>query len=110
MVRTRAAQHHGGSQPSTTTRGPMPHTRRGSARKSRVSVLGISGTDDLIGAEVADREGEVVGELSDILLDLRRNHIAYGVVTLRRARADGERMVAIPWNALFQDGDADRFV
>ncbi len=89
----------------------MRATRAGSSGQgTRMAFLGISGADHLIGIEVADRDGEVVGELSDILLDLRRNHIAYGVVKLRRPRADGERMVAIPWNALFQDGDADRFV
>jgi len=72
-------------------------------------LLGIVGTDNLLGVEVVDRDGNVVGQLHDILLDLRRNHIAYGVIALRRPRPDGERLVAIPWNALFQDGDADRF-
>ncbi len=78
-------------------------------QRSRNAILGIIGADDLLGTEVVDRDGNVVGQLHDILLDLRRNRIGYGVIELRRARRDGERLVAIPWNALFQDGDADRF-
>lgn len=78
-------------------------------QRSRVTLVGIIGADDLLGVEVVDRDGNVVGQLHDIMLDLRRNRIAYGVVELRRARGDGERLVAIPWNALFQDADADRF-
>src|SRR5581483_5676169 len=79
------------------------------AQRSRVPLLGIIGADDLLGVEVVDRDGNVVGQLHDILLDLRRNRIAYGVLELRRTRKDGERLVAIPWNALFQDADSDRF-
>ncbi|MDQ6619057.1 MAG: PRC-barrel domain-containing protein [Pseudomonadota bacterium] len=78
-------------------------------QRSRVVLLGIIGADDLLGIEVVDRDDNVVGQLHDILLDLRRNRIAYGVIELRRPRKDGERLVAIPWNALFQDGDGGRF-
>jgi hypothetical protein len=89
----------------------VPDTRVASmAQRSRVALMGIIGADDLLGIEVVDRDDNVVGQLHDILLDLRRNRIAYGVVELRRTRRDGERLVAIPWNALFQDGDADRFI
>jgi sporulation protein YlmC with PRC-barrel domain len=90
--------------------GDVPETRITSiAQRSRVALLGIIGADDLLGIEVVDSGGNVVGQLHDILLDLRRNRIAYGVIELRRTRNDGERLVAIPWNALFQDADGDRF-
>lgn len=79
-------------------------------QRARVGLLGIIGADDLLGIEVVDRDGNVVGQLHDILLDLRRNRVAYGVIELRRPRSDGERLVAIPWNALFQDGDAGHFI
>ncbi len=81
----------------------------GLAQRSRVALMGMVGADHLLGTEVVDRNGSVVGHLHDILLDLRRNRIAYAAVELRRARPDGERVVVIPWNALFQDSDADRF-
>ena len=81
----------------------------GTGHRARVALSGIIGADDLLGVEVVDRDGNVVGQLHDIMLDLRRNRIAYGVVELREARDGGERLVAIPWNALFQDADADRF-
>lgn len=94
----------------TSKGGAMRETNLASVgQRSRSAILGITGADDLLGIEVVDRDGNVVGHLHDILLDLRRNRIGYGVIELRRARRDGERLVAIPWNALFQDGDADRF-
>jgi sporulation protein YlmC with PRC-barrel domain len=71
--------------------------------------MGIIGADDLLGIEVVDQDGTPVGHLHDIMLDLRRNRIAYGLIELKVTRTDGERLVAVPWNALFQDGDADRF-
>lgn len=80
------------------------------AQRARVALLGITGADDLLGIEIVDRDSNVVGHLHDILLDLRRNRVAYGVIELRHPRRDGERLVALPWNALFQDGDADRFL
>lgn len=70
----------------------------------------MMGADDLLGLEVVDCDGNVVGQLHDILLDLRRNRIAYGVVELRRTRGDGERLIAVPWNALFQDPEGEHFV
>ena len=85
-------------------------TKSGLTQRSRVALMGMVGAELLIGTEVVDRDGNVIGHLHDILLDLRRNRIAYAAVELRRERPDGERIVVIPWNALFQDGDADRFI
>ncbi len=96
-------RQEGGSVQGNT--GSASFTQRG-----RTALLGIMGADDLLGVEVADRDGTVVGHLHDILLDLRRNRVAYGVIELRRPRGDGEHLVAIPWNALFQDKDEDRFI
>ena len=88
----------------------MRHSKPlGMVPRSRVSLMGIIGAADLLGIEVVDQEGTRIGHLCDIMLDLRRNRIAYGVVALKAERPDGERQVAVPWSALFQDGDADRF-
>ncbi len=46
--------------------------------------------------------------LTDILFDLRTGRIAYGVVTLDRAPQWSERTIAVPWNAMSLDVDAER--
>lgn len=88
----------------------MRQSKAGLTQRSRVVLMGMVGAESLLGTEVVDRTGGVVGHLHDILLDLRRNRIAYAAVELKRERPDGEQIVVIPWNALFQGGDADRFI
>src|SRR3954452_18033437 len=84
-----AVHRHDGAPRSTSKGGDVPDTSVTTmAQRSRVALLGIIGADDLLGVEVVDRDGNVVGQLHDILLDLRRNRIAYGVIELRRALKD----------------------
>ena len=63
----------------------------------------LIGADEVLGADVVDCEGVRVGELKDLLLDLRLGRIAYGVVALERAPDWSEGLVAVPWNVLHYD-------
>ncbi len=49
---------------------------------------------------VIDEAGEVLGSIVDLLLDLERGRIAYAVVASGGFMGLGERLVAVPWNAL----------
>ena len=49
---------------------------------------------------VVDQAGEVLGSIVDLLLDLERGRIAYAVVASGGFMGLGERLVAVPWNAL----------
>lgn len=49
---------------------------------------------------VVDREGEVLGSISDLMLDLERGRIAYAVVATGGFMGMGERLFAVPWSAL----------
>jgi len=62
--------------------------------------------------EVVDRRGHAIGELLDVMVDMRTGHIAYGVVGVRRGR-DPERairQIAVPWSALYPDRIDDRLL
>src|SRR5437773_12434316 len=67
----------------------------------------VVGARERLGAEVVDSEGKRVGELKDMMLDLRVARIAYGVVALDHAPDWSERLVAIPWNVMNVDAKGD---
>jgi sporulation protein YlmC with PRC-barrel domain len=81
-----------------------PLSRNSPTGLVRASVFGAK---DLLGAEVVDCEGRRVGELKDLMLDLRVARIAYGVVALDHAPDWSERLVAIPWNVMHFDESGD---
>jgi sporulation protein YlmC with PRC-barrel domain len=71
---------------------------------SSMAPAGIVGAAAMLGAEVLDREGSRIGELRDIMLDLRLGRVAYGIVAVGRGPTAGGRLKAVPWNAMHVDG------
>ena len=72
-----------------------------------VTMVSIIGADDLLGAEVVARDDTRIGELQDMMLDLRVGHVAYGIVTLDRPPEWSERLVVVPWNVMHINGNGD---
>jgi hypothetical protein len=62
----------------------------------------IAGTSELLRMDVVDGAGELVGELWDIVLNLRAGAIVFGIVALERMQRS-ERVIAVPWSALSID-------
>lgn len=71
-----------------------------SSRRYGMGVPSIIGADELLDADVVDREGDHVGVLRDLLMDLRYGRVAYGLVALCPGPGGSERMIAVPWNAM----------
>lgn len=59
----------------------------------------------LIGDEINNREGETVGSLKDIMIDLETGHVAYAVMSCGGFLGMGDRLFAVPWNSLEVDAD-----
>jgi sporulation protein YlmC with PRC-barrel domain len=57
----------------------------------------------VLGAMVVDRQGERLGEVSDLLIEAPAN-ICYALVNIERPSDGGERTVAVPWSVLQADG------
>jgi sporulation protein YlmC with PRC-barrel domain len=57
----------------------------------------------LEGNKVMSADGEDVGEISDIMLDVRGGRIAYAVLSEGGFLGMGSKLHAIPWNALTLD-------
>jgi sporulation protein YlmC with PRC-barrel domain len=80
----------------------MSHARCASAFVA-VRPGNIIGAEALLASIVVDRDGHPIGRLHDIMVDLRRGRIAYGLLTLDRVEAPAERLIAVPWNAMHMD-------
>ena len=57
----------------------------------------------LTGNDVVNAAGEDLGEIEHIMLDVPRGRIAYAVLSFGGFLGMGEKLFAIPWNALKLD-------
>jgi hypothetical protein len=73
------------------------------ARNPQAVPSNLSPGTSLCAQAVVDSTGEVLGSIVDLLLDLERGRIAYAVVASGGFLGVGERLVAVPWNALRPD-------
>jgi len=69
-------------------------------------VMAAATLDD---TQVISSDGEDVGKISDIMLDVRSGRIAYAVLSEGGFLGMGANLHAIPWNALTLDTDAKCF-
>jgi sporulation protein YlmC with PRC-barrel domain len=58
----------------------------------------------LTGDIVKTPQGDALGELKDIMIDTTDGKIAYGVLSFGGVLGMGEKLFAVPWNALKVDG------
>ena len=64
----------------------------------------------LEGNPVENPQGEDLGEIEDIMLDVPRGKIAYAVLSFGGFLGVGNKLFAIPWNALTLNADRKCFV
>ncbi|MCW5620306.1 MAG: PRC-barrel domain-containing protein [Burkholderiales bacterium] len=64
----------------------------------------------LEGDKVVNRQGENLGEIDEIMIDVPRGRIAYAVMSSGGFLGMGEKLFAIPWGALTLDTDNKCFV
>ena len=64
----------------------------------------------LIGDKVVNAQGEGLGEIEAIMLDVRSGRIAYAVLSFGGFLGLGAKLFAIPWSAFTLDAREKRFV
>ena len=64
----------------------------------------------LEGDRVVNRQGEDLGEIDEIMLDVPRGRVAYAVMSSGGFLGMGDKLFAIPWSALSLDIDNKCFV
>lgn len=64
----------------------------------------------LTGDDVYNPQGEDLGEIKEIMLDMRSGRVAYAVLSFGGFLGMGEKLFAVPWGALKLDAANKRFV
>lgn len=70
----------------------------------------LMGADTLIGDAVVNAYDEDLGDIKDIMLDMQTGQVAYAVLAFGGFLGMGEKLFAVPWQALHLDTDNKRFV
>lgn len=70
----------------------------------------LMGADTLIGNDVYNNKNEELGNIKEIMLDMRSGKVGYAVLSFGGFLGMGEKLFAVPWNALTLDTKNKRFV
>lgn len=100
--------------------GPLPGQR--SASGSGAQIVGDTSSDNggpgprlmtadtLIGNAVMNHQGDTLGEIEDIMLDVPRGRIAYAVMSAGGFLGIGEKLFALPWSSMTLDTERKCFL
>lgn len=92
----------------------MNHANNGAApvvdaaNGGRLGCALLSATS-IVGDDVCNLKHDKLGKIEDIMLDLQNGKIRYAVVSSGGFLGMGDRLFAVPWQALKQDREHNRF-
>jgi sporulation protein YlmC with PRC-barrel domain len=92
--------------------GNIYHTRISSLkeRSNMHTSPSVLSTDTIRGDKVRNPTGEDLGTLKELMVDVDRGRIAYAVLSFGGVLGMGDKLFAIPWNALKLDNEDHAFV
>lgn len=70
----------------------------------------LMGAKTLIGEDVFSLEGESLGDIKEIMLDMRTGKVAYAVMSFGGFLGMGDKLFAVPWAILTLDTVNKHFV
>jgi sporulation protein YlmC with PRC-barrel domain len=70
----------------------------------------VMGASTLSGDSVVDRNGDSLGEIKEIMVDVPTGRVAYAVLSFGGFLGMGDKLFAVPWSALVLDTDNKHFV
>ena len=68
------------------------------------------GADTLIGNDVYNKSSEDLGDIKEIMIDVRSGQVSYAVLSFGGFLGMGDKLFAVPWAALKLDTENKRFV
>jgi sporulation protein YlmC with PRC-barrel domain len=69
----------------------------------------LMGADTLLGNDVYNSKGEDLGDIKEIMLDMASGRVAYAVLSFGGIMGIGDKLFAVPWDALKLDTKNKRF-
>lgn len=90
-------------QNATVVNAPGPSLRKGPGPE-------VMSARSLAGDAVVNLEGESVGDIKDMMIDMRTGKVSYAVLSFGSILGMGAKLFAVPWAALTIDGSNKRFV
>lgn len=69
----------------------------------------LMGAHTLVGNDVYNLKGEDIGDIKEIMLDMRSGRVSYAVLSFEPFLSMGAKLFAVPWNALTLDTKNKRF-
>ena len=63
----------------------------------------------MIGATAVDAEGEAIGEVTDLMIEVASGRVAYVVISVGATLGFGGERYPVPWSALSHDAEAAEF-
>lgn len=60
----------------------------------------LHSTNSILGYDVQDAQGTTLGELDDVVFDVRQGNLAYGLITFGGILGIGQKTAAVPWEAV----------
>ncbi|MGB9988757.1 PRC-barrel domain-containing protein [Massilia sp. SM-13] len=70
----------------------------------------LMGADTLMGEDVYNRQEEDLGDIKEIMIDMQSGQIAYAVLSFGGIMGMGDKLFAVPWQALQLDTVNKRFI
>ena len=70
----------------------------------------LMGANTLDGNDVYNKQGEDLGDIKEIMLDVPTGRVAYAVLSFGGILGMGDKLFAVPWSALKLDTVNKRFV
>jgi sporulation protein YlmC with PRC-barrel domain len=64
----------------------------------------------MIGDDVQNRAGEDLGQIEEIMLDVNEGRVSYAVLSFGGFLGIGDKLFAVPWDALRLDPDDEVFI
>jgi sporulation protein YlmC with PRC-barrel domain len=79
---------------------PVAHSERQETKTMRDVNPKVLSAETLSGDKVVNPEGENLGEIKDFMIDLDTGRIAYAVLKFGGFLGMGDKLFAVPWEAL----------
>lgn len=70
----------------------------------------IRSLDSLVGTRVVNLEGEDLGKIEEIMLNLEHGTVAYAVLSFGGLLGFGDKLFAVPWESLSVDQGNERML